>query len=83
MNGWTEDRRRKQSERIHEWKPWESSTGPRTTAGKAKSSVNALRGRVRPTIRAISKSLRGQKSALLELRSESENTWTYGRNFSR
>ncbi|GAB4232432.1 MAG: hypothetical protein Kow00121_60530 [Elainellaceae cyanobacterium] len=28
---------------IHDWKPWEKSTGPRTLMGKAISSRNALK----------------------------------------
>ena len=40
--GWTPDRRARQAERIRQWKPWEKSTGPRTEAGKAASSQNAL-----------------------------------------
>ena len=40
--GWTPERRARQAERIRQWKPWEKSTGPRTEAGKATSSQNAL-----------------------------------------
>lgn len=39
--GWTPERRKKQSEKIKNWKPWEHSTGPRTEAGKQKTSQNA------------------------------------------
>ncbi len=39
---WTPERRAKQSERINKSKPWEKSTGPKTVAGKAVSSKNAL-----------------------------------------
>ena len=42
-NGWTEERRRKQAERIRLHKPWEKSTGPRSDKGKAASSRNALK----------------------------------------
>ena len=41
-NGWTPERRAKQAEAIKRWKPWEQSTGPRTNAGKAEASQNAL-----------------------------------------
>lgn len=41
-NGWTQERRDKQAERIRQSKPWEKSTGPRTEEGKAASSQNAL-----------------------------------------
>lgn len=39
-NGWTLERRRKQSLKIREWKPWEKSTGPRTYEGKARAALN-------------------------------------------
>lgn len=42
-HGWTPERSQKQSERIRTWKPWEKSTGPKTEAGKAKASQNALK----------------------------------------
>src|SRR3954451_21000362 len=35
-NGWTPERRARQAEAIQQWKPWEKSTGPRTTRGKAR-----------------------------------------------
>jgi hypothetical protein len=41
--GWTEERRRKQSETIMRWKPWEKSTGPKTEAGKKEVALNALK----------------------------------------
>ncbi len=40
--GWTPERRRRQAERIRRQRPWLHSTGPRTAAGKAVSSHNAL-----------------------------------------
>lgn len=40
-NGWTQERRARQAEQILAWRPWERSTGPRTAAGKARSSRNA------------------------------------------
>ena len=41
MPRWTPESRAKQAELIRTWKPWEQSTGPRTDAGKAVSSMNA------------------------------------------
>lgn len=41
--GWTEERRRAAAARIRQNKPWEKSIGPRTAAGKARSSMNALK----------------------------------------
>ena len=42
-NGWTEERRKRQSELIKSWQPWAKSTGPKTDEGKAKSSLNGLK----------------------------------------
>lgn len=41
---WTPERRARQAELIRAWKPWEQSTGPRTTEGKATASRNAYKG---------------------------------------
>lgn len=43
MPRWTPEARRKQAEKIRQWKPWESSTGPVTGEGKAKASRNSLK----------------------------------------
>ena len=40
-NGWSQERRRRQSELIRKWKPWLASTGPRTKRGKIEASQNA------------------------------------------
>ena len=40
---WTPEERAKQAAAIRKWKPWQQSTGPKTTAGKAASSQNALK----------------------------------------
>lgn len=42
-NGWTQERRLKQSEVIRKWKPWEKSTGAKTPEGKEKSKMNAYK----------------------------------------
>ncbi len=42
-NGWTLERRKKQSEKIKQWKPWTKATGPKTTAGKRLSCQNSLK----------------------------------------
>lgn len=38
--GWTDERKTKQREAIHRWKPWTKSTGPKTERGKAESASN-------------------------------------------
>ena len=43
MNGWTSERRARQSALIRNWRPWEAATGPRTADGKARCARNALR----------------------------------------
>lgn len=40
---WTKSQRAIQSRAIKRWKPWDSSTGPRTGQGKAASSRNSFR----------------------------------------
>lgn len=42
-NGWTPERRAKQSADIRRYRPWEKSTGPKTPAGKARSSQNGIK----------------------------------------
>jgi DNA invertase Pin-like site-specific DNA recombinase len=46
-NGWTPQRRKRQSELIRQFRPWERSTGPRTSEGKARAAKNGYRGAVR------------------------------------
>lgn len=40
---WTPEQRAAQAARIRETKPWEKSTGPRSKAGKKRSSRNAVK----------------------------------------
>lgn len=42
-NGWTEERRQSQRKLIQNWKPWEQSTGAKTSQGKVRSSRNAYK----------------------------------------
>jgi hypothetical protein len=43
LNGWTPERRARQALAIRRWQPWRRSTGPKTEAGKARVTRNALR----------------------------------------
>lgn len=54
-NGWTEERRRKQSEAIRRWTPWNKSTGPKSDEGKAKASMSAFKGNKRERMREVQK----------------------------
>lgn len=42
-HGWTPERKARQAPLIHQWKPWEKSTGPKTDEGKAIVGQNAHR----------------------------------------
>lgn len=65
QNGWTPERRKKQSEMIKAWKPWEKSTGPKTEAGKAVSSKNAEKhGMYNEKTKQLLAILKDQKSIL-------------------
>ena len=64
---WTPEQRQQQAEAIQRWKPWASSTGPRTDAGKAVSRGNAYAGAMRPRLRALSRAIDGQHAALKKL----------------
>lgn len=43
MRQWTEEDRKRQSERIKAHQPWKHSTGPQTPEGKKVSAQNALK----------------------------------------
>jgi len=57
-NGWTPERRAKQSEAIRRWRPWEQSTGPKSREGKARVSGNAYKGGTRSILREVARLLR-------------------------
>ena len=40
-NGWTPERRARQAALIKTWRPWEQSTGPKSSEGKAQAAINA------------------------------------------
>jgi hypothetical protein len=68
-NGWTAERRARQSEAIRRWRPWERSTGPRTSEGKARVARNAFEGGWRQVLRELARVMREQdsvRSSLLE-----------------
>ena len=52
-NGWTAERRARQSQAIHRWQPWTHSTGAKTPEGKATSARNAYKGGFTAQLRAF------------------------------
>jgi hypothetical protein len=52
---YTPEYRALRSELIRRWSPWQKSTGPKTSAGKAVVAMNAWRGDPRGTISAARK----------------------------
>ena len=65
-NGWTPERRARQAELIHHWKPWERSTGPRTPEGKARVAKNAYKGGTTPLLRELARVLKEHRKEVLE-----------------
>src|SRR3546814_16708411 len=59
-HSWTPERRAKQAEAIHRWKPWQESTGPTSPEGKARVSRNGWKGGTRPLLRELARPLRDQ-----------------------
>ena len=55
VNGWTLERRQRQAELIRSWRPWASSTGPRSLEGKELVSRNAWKGGHRAELRELRK----------------------------
>ena len=55
MNGWTPERRKRQSELIRQWAPWAKSSGPKSQEGKERVARNAWRGGHRQQLRELSK----------------------------
>lgn len=50
---WTLEQRVQQSLAIQHWKPWVTTTGPKTVEGKARVGQNAYRGYPRATLKAL------------------------------
>ena len=66
--GWTPERRKKQSEAIRRWKPWNQSTGPKSPEGKAAVARNAWTGgtwlKLRQAIKGLNQAMREQRDWL-------------------
>ena len=61
---WTLEQRKRQSELIRQWQPWNRSTGAKTTKGKAISSRNAFKGGHYLELKELRKQLKKQKEQL-------------------
>lgn len=70
MSGWTPERRARQAELIHQWKPWEKA-GVKTDEGKEVSKMNALKHGLRSVkARELKRLLREHHQILEGLGSE-------------
>ena len=74
-NGWSPERKARQAELIHRWKPWTKSTGPSTAEGTARASRNAWQGGKRALLRTMSRIVSGEihKTRELVLRAASKS----------
>ena len=63
-NGWAPERRLRQSQMIHKWKPWKSA-GVKTPEGKTTSKMNAYKHVARcADVRNMSKQITEYKRTL-------------------
>ena len=65
-NGWTLERRQRQSQAIRRWRPWELSTGPKSAQGKAIVARNADRGGIRSQLKDLKTALVDQSTWLAQ-----------------
>ena len=49
-NGWTPERKARQSLLIRSWRPWETTQGPVTPEGKKRSAMRGYKGDPRGTL---------------------------------
>jgi len=59
---WTDAQRKAQAAAIHNWQPWQHSTGAKTAGGKVIVSQNAYRGAMRPFCRLVGEANRAFSS---------------------
>ena len=52
------------AELIRSWRPWEKSTGPQTSEGKAKAARNGYKGGTWRLLRELARALREQENGL-------------------
>ena len=75
-NGWTPERRARQAQLIHTWRPWERSTGPRTVMGKARVARNAFKGDWRGQLRELRELLSEHSLTLREVEGAAAAIWS-------
>jgi hypothetical protein len=63
-NGWTAEQRARQAVAIRQWRPWEKSTGPKSSEGKARSAMRGFKGGQREQLRKLARLLREQREEL-------------------
>ena len=65
---WTPEQRQRQREAIQRCKPWQQSTGPQSTEGKAAASRNAWTGghlvQMRQLIKELNQAMQEQREGL-------------------
>ncbi len=63
----TPEHRALRAELIRRWKPWEKSTGPKTTEGKRKAALRGFKGAERAMLRRIARALKLQNIEMAEM----------------
>lgn len=63
----TKEHREMRARMIHEWKPWEKSTGPKTEGGKKKSAKRGFKGGIRSQQRMMLKLLKQYSQNLSQI----------------
>lgn len=64
-NGWTSERKARQSKLIRTWAPWKKSTGPKSPEGKARSAIRGCKGGQRQELRELSRMFKELKKESL------------------
>jgi hypothetical protein len=68
-SGWSLERRAAHAAAIRRWAPWRQSTGPRTKAGKARSSRNAAKPeKKRDPMRLFDAALKKQRRYISDIK---------------
>lgn len=72
---WTRRERARHAAAIRKWKPWKSSTGPRTMEGKKTIAQNALKSGLHTAdMRELQRLIKQQASVLKQLEDIQKNS---------